>query len=260
MSKWVEYRALRSANGKLIEAALDDLVISRWGTPHVLITDNGTEFVNKTIAAFAQKNNIEHSTVPPYHPQANPVERVNLILKTMIVAFLDRDYRDWDARLSDFRFAYNTAYHSSLGTSPAFINHGRELEPAKSLRRRAERNTAVEPGDPEQWLKRMKSYVPIHEWVRENLERVYQHQAQYYNLRRRPRTLRVGDLVFKRQHVLSSAAQNIAAKLVPKFHGPFKISKIRLPVLYEWERLDGSSAGKIHVQDLNPYVSSEPTK
>lgn len=54
----------------------------------------------------------------------------------MIVAFLDKDYREWDAHVSHFRFAYNTAHHSSLGTSPAFLNLGRELEPLRALKNR----------------------------------------------------------------------------------------------------------------------------
>jgi len=55
----------------------------------------------------------------------------------MIIAFLEQDHRDyWDVHLKDFHFAYNTAHHSSIGASLAFVNLGRELESAYSLRRR----------------------------------------------------------------------------------------------------------------------------
>lgn len=112
-TRWVECRALRAANGPKIKAALHELILSRWGTPKVLLTYNGTEFINKMMKDFAEENSIKHTTVPPYHPQANPVERINRIIKTMIVAFIQKDYREWDAHLSDFCFAYNTAFHSS---------------------------------------------------------------------------------------------------------------------------------------------------
>jgi len=121
-TKWVECRALRSATAIKIRETLEDLVISRWGVPKFILTDNGTEFVNKIIKSFAEENKITHTTVPPYHPQANPVEQVNKILKTMIIFFIEKDHREWDRYLSKFRFAYNTAFHSSLGTSPAFLN------------------------------------------------------------------------------------------------------------------------------------------
>jgi len=81
------------------------------------------------VKAFAEEHNITHTTVPPYYPQANPVERVNQILKTMMISFIEQDHREWDKYLSEFRFAYNTTFHSSLGTSPAFLNLERELEP-----------------------------------------------------------------------------------------------------------------------------------
>lgn len=117
-TKWVECRALRNANEKKIREAIKDLIVSRWRTTRFLLMDNGTEFVNQTLRAFAAEYGITHTTVPPYHPQANPVERINRVLKTMIIAFLDRDHREWDVHLNDFRFAYNTAHHSSIGASP----------------------------------------------------------------------------------------------------------------------------------------------
>jgi len=251
-TKWIEYKALRSATGIKICEALEDLVISRWGAPQFILTDNGTEFVNKTIKSFAEEHKITHTTVPPYHPQANPVERVNRILKTMIISFINRDHREWDKNLSEFRFAYNTAFHSSLGTSPAFLNLGRELKPVQLLSRKQE-ITEVEAGDTAGWSERMKKLQFLREWVTENLDRAYQRQSSRYNLRRRNRVFRIGDLVLRRQHVLSSAAQNVAAKLAHRFQGPFKVGRVISPVIYELTRLDRSAAGRIHVQDLKPY-------
>ncbi|KMQ84618.1 reverse ribonuclease integrase [Lasius niger] len=95
-TKWVECKALRSATGSKISEALEELVISQWGAPKFLLTDNGTEFLNKVIKAFTEEHNITHTTVPPYHPKANPVERVNRISKTMIISFIDKDHRAWD--------------------------------------------------------------------------------------------------------------------------------------------------------------------
>ncbi|XP_011151569.1 uncharacterized protein LOC105190499 [Harpegnathos saltator] len=218
------------------------------------MTDNGTEFVNNDIAAFARDHGIEHTTTPPYHPQANPVERVNRVLKTMVVAFIEQDHREWDRRLKDFRFAYNAAHHSSLGMSPAFLNLGRELEPTVSLRRRREGRKDLDPGNSVNWSERRKKLAPLVDWVRENLAQAYERQAGRYNLRKRPAIFGVGDFVWKKQHVLSSAANYIAAKLAPKYSGPFVVTARRSSAVYELADEPGKPIGKVHAKDLKQYV------
>ncbi|XP_077271912.1 uncharacterized protein LOC143902676 [Temnothorax americanus] len=221
-------------------------------------SDNGTEFVNRVIKGFAEEHGITHTTVPPYHLQANPVKRVNRTLKTMIVSFIERDHREWDKYLPQFRFTYNTASHSSLGASPAFVNLGRKLVPPNLLRDRVEDVSQVEPRDPTEWTRRMTELRAIREWLAENMDQANQRQAANYNLRRRPRRFRIGDLVLRRQHVLSSAAHNIAEKLSFKFQGPLRVRRVISPVVYELTQLDGSTVGKMHVKDVKPYYPLVP--
>ena len=92
LTKWVECVPLRVVTGKKIETSFREVIVNRWGVPQVLLTDNGTEFVNKTLQALAAGYEIVHTTTPPYHPQANPVERVNRVLKTMIISYIDKDH------------------------------------------------------------------------------------------------------------------------------------------------------------------------
>ena len=137
-SKWAECVPLRKANAKTIRRALEDTVVYRWDTPEVLFTDNGTKFKNKEMAKAAADLGIRHPTTPPYHFQANPVERSNRMMKTMIASFTQENHKNWDKHLSEFRFAMNTDVHSSLKTSPAFSNSGREPRPPQTIKRREE--------------------------------------------------------------------------------------------------------------------------
>ena len=249
-TKWVECCPLRKATGKRIREAIEELVIYRWGTPRVLLTDNGTEFVNRDIQALTQRCGIHHA-VPPYHPQANPVERVNRVLKTMITAFVDRDHREWDVHVHEFRFAYNSAHHTSLQATPAFLNLGREPPPVGLYRDEAA--VEVERTEPAEWRERMERLEALQKWVVENLEAAQEKQAKYYNRRHRDRQFEVGEQVLKRHHVLSSGARHFSAKLARKFHGPFVIRRILSPVVYELADLTGGSIGKVHIKDLKPY-------
>ncbi|XP_036146753.1 uncharacterized protein LOC118646913 [Monomorium pharaonis] len=250
-TKWVECCPLRKATGKRIREAIEELVIYRWGTPCVLLTDNGTEFVNREIQALTQRCSIHHATVPPYHPQANPVERVNRVLKTMITAFVDGDHREWDAHVHEFRFAYNSTHHTSLQATPAFLNLGREPPPVGLYRDKAA--VEVERTEPAEWRERMERLEALQEWVVENLEAAQEKQAKYYNRRHRDRQFEVGEQVLKRHHVLSSGARHFSAKLARKFHGPFVIRRILSPVVYELADLTGGRIGKVHIKDLKPY-------
>lgn len=99
-TKWIELEPLRAANGPKIALSLENCLITRWGCPRVIVSDNGTEFVNREISHFCSQYKIRQSTIPPYDAQANPVERVNRVLKTMIVAYLKQVHREWDLHLS----------------------------------------------------------------------------------------------------------------------------------------------------------------
>ena len=149
-TKWVEVVPLRRTTGKHISEALDNLIFCQWGTPRVLLTDNGTEFLNKDVRRLTQLTGVRHHTTPPYHPQANPVERVNRVLKTLLRAYIDSDQGNWDAHLHEFRFAYNSAYHASLQTSPAFANFGREPQPAISMQQEVEGDLEILPREPQE--------------------------------------------------------------------------------------------------------------
>ena len=255
-TKWIECVPLRSATGKKIKNSFLEILINRWGTPRVIHTDNGTEFINKELKSLTKEFNIVDTTSPPYHPQANPVERVNRVLKTMIVSFIGKDHRSWNEHLSDFRFAYNTAFHSSLKTTPAFLNFVRDPKPINSLRKSKENiDSNIDSQAIELWNDRMKKIQIMKDWVIKKLDKAYQKQSHNYNLRRREVKFSVGDLVLTRSRIQSSKEKQIAAKLNKKFVGPFRISKVLSPIVYQIIDDVHNKITKAHVQDLKPYIS-----
>ncbi|MBJ4450454.1 transposase family protein, partial [Salmonella enterica subsp. enterica serovar London] len=106
-----------------------DRIVLRFGTPEVFLSDNGTEFKNKAVDDYLGKIGVVHSTTPPYHPQANPAERVNRTLKTRIVAYIEGKHNTWDELLPELVFSLNNTTHASIGTTPAMLNFGRKPVP-----------------------------------------------------------------------------------------------------------------------------------
>ena len=124
-TKYIEVRPLRQATTRNIVQAMKELIVFRWGCPKFFVTDNGMEFSNKMVTDRLQELGIIHTTIAPYHAQANPVEPVNRVLKTMISIFVGKDHRDWDLHLSELAFALNTSVHTATGITPAFLNFGK---------------------------------------------------------------------------------------------------------------------------------------
>ena len=138
-TKWIEYVPIRKANAQTIQRELDLRIFLRFGAPEAFHSDNGTEFKNKARDTFLSKSGVAHTTIPPYHAQANPVERVNRTVKTIITAFLEENDKEWNLHIPELMFSYNMATQESTGSSPAFLNMGRQPTPPVSLKRREER-------------------------------------------------------------------------------------------------------------------------
>ena len=245
-----------SADGKSVARAFEELILFRWETPEYLLTDNGKEFLNKHLEEVLKAYGVKHVTMPPYHPQANCVERMNRTLKPMIAAFVKEDHRNWDAHLHEFRHAVNTATQATTKVSPAFLNYGRHPKPVESLRRGVEGEKFIEPIEPKVWLDRLRRLDALRDLVGKYIDAAKVKQEGYYNRGRKDIQFFVGDQVMRKTHYLSDASKKFSAKLAPKYEGPFTIVRKLSPVVYELGQGEGSSRrlAKVHVSELKRYV------
>ena len=257
-SKWIELCPLRKATGQKIADAFYDVIINRWGTPRRILTDNGTEFVNTKIKKLATGNGIKLYTTPIYTPRANPVERVNRVVKTMIMAFIQENHREWDKHLPEFRFAYNTAYHTSLQATPAFVNFGHELTAEECLRAKLENNDERIPDfdiyDLDELRQRLNKLKKLRKLIVDNLHDAHETQANRYNAHRKPRLFSVGDLVMVRNRVLSSGIRGFAASLADKFVGPYRVERVISRNVYVISDPNSRRVTKVSVDDLKRYI------
>ncbi|EDW44936.1 GM26753 [Drosophila sechellia] len=147
------------------------------------------------------------------------------------------------------QLAVNTSVAESTGYSPAFITQGREPRLPNALF--DEKTTGTEkciqtPGENAEKLKE------IFELVRRNVEKAAQDQARHYSLRRRPWRPKVRDTVWAKEHPLSKAAEGFAAKLAPRFYGPYTIKKFTSPVICVLEHETTKKEKTAHISDLKP--------
>ena len=79
----------------------------------------------------------------------------------------------------------------------------------------------------------------------DNASKAQKRQARYYNASRREVRYNLGDKVWKRNRVISSALQGVAAKLAPKFAGPYTIAAQLRPNVYEVVDQDRRAKGRL---------------
>ncbi|KAK3916849.1 Pro-Pol polyprotein [Frankliniella fusca] len=88
------------------------------------------------------------------------------------------------------------------------------------------------------------------EEIEKRLKASYEKNKVYYNLRRRPLDLQVGDTVYRENHVQSNAVKYFSKKLAPKFIGPFTVAKKVGYQGYLLKDADGKTDGPWHVKHL----------
>ncbi|KAM2238272.1 hypothetical protein ACFX1S_013545 [Malus domestica] len=71
VSKWVEAKATRTNDSKVVANFVKTNIFARFGMPRVLISDRGSFFCNLTIEALLKKYNVTHKVSTPYHPQTS---------------------------------------------------------------------------------------------------------------------------------------------------------------------------------------------
>lgn len=126
-TRWVEAFPIRSKSSKLIVERLVNDVFTRFGIPRIIISDNGQEFIAKVVRATYRRFRIKPHNVSVYHLQANPVERTNRTIGTLLAIFCSQNQKNWDKILPQFLMALRAMPSSATNFSPFFLNFGKKM-------------------------------------------------------------------------------------------------------------------------------------
>ena len=121
-TRFTELVPLPNLTADVIIEIILNVWILRYGPMHRLLTDNGSEFANKTLLTVCNALSIKKVFITPLHPQSNgQVERFMQTLKRLIASQLHLFPNAWDIYLPRLQYIYNTSMHAATLETPYFL-------------------------------------------------------------------------------------------------------------------------------------------
>lgn len=254
-SKYTFLKPLSKVTTQAIVNFLENEVFLKFGTPQFVIADNATYFANDRFKRFCDEYKVHKILYNArYHPQINPVERVNKTIGTAIRSFIPgNDHRYWDKEIGKLSYAICTAIHEATGYAPAFLNFGRYIPNTGDFYGKISGNNVPQFSKDQCSLysKNFEDLSEVYRKVQHRLSVACERNRKYYNLRRQDKEFSLGDKVWKKNRVQSDGKNRFSAKLAPRYI-PCVIAQKISRLVYELRDENGVSLGRFHIKDLKP--------
>jgi transposase InsO family protein len=225
-TKFVHLTPCTHANAQTAYRVLYEKIICNYGTPQKILTDNGSHFRNKWLAAVCTEFKIAQTFSSPYYPQGDgQVERFMRNMNDSLSALCVDNPTLWCSYIPGVQCAYNNTPHAATFIAPYELLYG---SPPPPIIRLSHTIPAVPiTKDAADEAAHLRSTIEqVSERVRKQIQRTWMQRALSYNIGRSKIHIVVGDRCLIR---LTPAQLNIqpSGKLRVRWSEPVKVVGVK---------------------------------
>jgi biotin synthase-like enzyme len=128
--KWIEVTPVTTQDSTTTVNFIKSIVF-RFGVPHSIITDNGTNFTSKEFKNYCESMGTNLNFASVVHPQTNgQVKKANGLIcsgiKKRLLAPLKKTKQAWVDELPSVLWSLRTTPNAATQETPFFLVHGAE--------------------------------------------------------------------------------------------------------------------------------------
>ena len=219
LSKFVVTKAVRDNTAQTAVRFLKGDIITKFGIPRYILTDNGIHFTSTLMDALIKQVGVTHLYSTLYHPQTNgQVERYDSTMDAKIAALSNLRKTDWDDQLPFVTFNYSASIHSSTKQILFEMMYGRS--PVLPF---DHHDANVTISYDSEHVKRLSQFPSqLNEQAKINITKNQERYKQRYDTNRSDPLYNIGDLVLVK-------TLHIRYKFDTRYEGPFRIIQIIAP-------------------------------
>ena len=173
-------------------------VISRYGCPLTLHTDQGRNYESSIFIELCKLLEIKKTRTSVRNPRCNgQAECFNRSLLRMIKAYLRGEQENWDLNLGCLAAAYRACPHENTGLSPNLLMLGREVCIPSELVYGGQCNNNREIHSYEEYVQQLKAKMQhAHVIARKHLSTSAKRQKEIYDTKLSVHHYKVGDVIW----------------------------------------------------------------
>ena len=135
LSKYVIATPISDQNAETVARTFVLHVILKYGTPRIVQTDQGTNFVSEVFKATCKLLRIKKIQSTAFHPEfQGGLERSHRVLAEYLRHYVKEDQTNWDEWVPFATYVYNTTEHSATGYTPFELLFGHPSSLPSSLK------------------------------------------------------------------------------------------------------------------------------